>query len=113
MVENVPIRAAGFFQGIGQDGHKVEGSVIVDCLGQLMDGAVVPRQPCRIDRYRSYPTRTTAIHNPNPMPSNTPFSFLYTPPTIAPVIGANKNVIPINESSSIFLPSLMQHLFSV
>ena len=42
MVEDVGVGAAGFFEGVGQDGQAVEGPIIVDALGQLDDRALVP-----------------------------------------------------------------------
>ncbi len=37
--------AAGVFQGVGQKREAVEGAVVVDNLGHLADGAVVPGEP--------------------------------------------------------------------
>ena len=40
--EDLGIGAAGFFEGIGEDGEAVEGAVGVDALGDLGDGGLVP-----------------------------------------------------------------------
>ncbi len=49
MVKDVPVVAAGFFQGVGQNRQAVEGAVVVDGLGQLGESrAVVPTQPRRV-----------------------------------------------------------------
>src|SRR5262249_27144112 len=40
VAENVLVRAAGVFEGIGQDRHPVEGSLVVDGLGDPGDRAV-------------------------------------------------------------------------
>lgn len=45
VAEDVLVRAAGFFQGVGQHRQAVEGSLLVDGLSELRDGAVTPRQP--------------------------------------------------------------------
>jgi len=42
VAEDVGIRAPGVFKGVGQDGQAVEGSLIVDGLGELWESAVVP-----------------------------------------------------------------------
>lgn len=44
MVEEMGVRASRFFQRVRQDWQAVEGPVVVDGLGDLGDGAVVPRQ---------------------------------------------------------------------
>jgi hypothetical protein len=38
-------RAAGFLEGIGEDGKAVEGTVFVDGAGELRDGSGVPGEP--------------------------------------------------------------------
>jgi hypothetical protein len=43
--EQVGVRAAGVFEGVGQDRQVVEGAVVVDVPGDRGDGAVVPLQP--------------------------------------------------------------------
>ena len=43
MVKDFPVVAAGVFQGVGQDRQAVEGAVVVDHLGYLGNGTVVPR----------------------------------------------------------------------
>ena len=40
MAENVGIGAAGFFEGVGKVRQAVKGSVIINGLGELGDGAV-------------------------------------------------------------------------
>src|ERR1022692_393097 len=40
--------ATGFVQGVSQDGHSVESTVVVDRLGQLDDGG---RKPYGVERY--------------------------------------------------------------
>jgi hypothetical protein len=45
MVKDFSVVTAGFFQGVGKDGYAVEGSVVVDGLGQLTDGAMARCQP--------------------------------------------------------------------
>src|SRR5262249_7950132 len=40
--ENVGVSATGFLKSIGQDGHQVEVSVVVNGLGQFRDSAIVP-----------------------------------------------------------------------
>ena len=42
VTENVGIGAAGVFQGVGEKGEAVEGAIIVDELGHLGHGPVVP-----------------------------------------------------------------------
>jgi hypothetical protein len=36
VAQDVLIRAAGIFQGVSQDGHAVEGTVVVDGLGETV-----------------------------------------------------------------------------
>src|ERR1700728_2699071 len=43
MAEDVLVRAAGVFEGISQDGHAVESTVVVDGLGQAGDAGREPR----------------------------------------------------------------------
>jgi hypothetical protein len=42
VLQDVGVGAAGIFQCVGQDRQAVEGAVVVDCLGQLDDGAGIP-----------------------------------------------------------------------
>ncbi len=49
VIQNVGVGAAGFFKGIGQDGHTVEGTLIVDGLGDFLHRAVVLGQPRAMD----------------------------------------------------------------
>ncbi len=49
VVEDVLVVAAGYFEGVGQDGKAVKGSVVVDALGQIDHRAVVPVEPCWVD----------------------------------------------------------------
>src|SRR5262245_835511 len=49
VVENLRVGAAGFLQSVGKDRHDVVAAVVVDGLGQLGDGAVVPGEPSGID----------------------------------------------------------------
>jgi hypothetical protein len=44
MSQNVGVRAASFFEGVGKDGEAVESAVVVDALGQGTDSAGQPRQ---------------------------------------------------------------------
>jgi hypothetical protein len=48
MAQNVLFRTARFFQGVGKNRQAVEGSVLIDALGDLPYRAVVPRQPSGI-----------------------------------------------------------------
>jgi hypothetical protein len=47
VIQDVKVRATGFFEGIGQDRHSLEGTLVVDGLGYLRDRAEarVPSQP--------------------------------------------------------------------
>src|SRR5579884_400284 len=45
VIKDVGVCATGFFQSVCQYGQTVEGALIVDTLGQLRDGAVVPSKP--------------------------------------------------------------------
>src|SRR5438477_2682646 len=47
--EDVGVVTAGVFQGVGKDGQAVEGPVVVDGLGELDQGGVVPDEPGRVD----------------------------------------------------------------
>jgi hypothetical protein len=47
--EDVLVVAAGVEQSVGQDGHTVEGSLLVDALRDLRDGSIVPVEPSRIN----------------------------------------------------------------
>src|SRR5262249_31616754 len=49
VVEDGLVGAAGILQGIGQDRHPVEGTVVVNGLGNLGDRAVVPGEPGRVE----------------------------------------------------------------
>jgi hypothetical protein len=48
VVENVLIVAPGVLQGVGKDRQAVEGTVVVDGLGDPANCAVVPGEPCRV-----------------------------------------------------------------
>ena len=43
MIQNVGVGAAGVFEGVGEDGEAVEGTVGVDGFGELRDGGGEPR----------------------------------------------------------------------
>src|SRR5262249_7365436 len=45
VTEDVGVGATGLFQGVGQDRQAVEGSLVVDRLGQPGNRAVIPGQP--------------------------------------------------------------------
>jgi hypothetical protein len=45
VAEDVGVSAAGVLQGVGEDRSAVEGTVVVDRLGQLGDSTVLRRQP--------------------------------------------------------------------
>ena len=53
VAEDAGVLAPGFVEGIGQNGHSVESTIVVDGLGDLDHGAVVPRQPRRINGNRT------------------------------------------------------------
>jgi hypothetical protein len=48
VLDYLPIIAAGILQGIGQDGHLVEGSVVVDGEGKVTDTGGLP---ARVEGY--------------------------------------------------------------
>ena len=54
MVEDVGVGATSLFQSISQDGQSVKGTLIVDAVSQLGDGAAVPSQPRIINKVESY-----------------------------------------------------------
>jgi len=60
--EDRGIRAAGFFQGIGQDGQAVEGSVVVDAFGEGVHGRRLPRGVERDGAKRIAEDATTKSH---------------------------------------------------
>lgn len=49
VIQDIGVGTAGFFEGVGKDGHSVEGTVIVDGLGNPLNRAVVPGQPRKIN----------------------------------------------------------------
>src|SRR5437660_271594 len=53
MNQDVTIVAARLLQGLGKEGHPSECAVVVDSLGNLPHGAVVPQQPVRVNRDRA------------------------------------------------------------
>ncbi len=55
--QNVSIVAAGFFEGVSQDGEAVKGPVVVDALGDGAHQPVVPEPPNRL------PVKLTAVIN--------------------------------------------------
>ena len=52
VLQHVRVVAAGFFQGVGENGQPVEGPLLVDGLCQVRDGAVVPGQLGRLESRR-------------------------------------------------------------
>src|SRR5262249_12215567 len=53
VVEDNGVLAPGVFQGIGEHRQAAEGPLVVDGPGQPDHGAAVPRQPCRVETWRS------------------------------------------------------------
>src|SRR5947209_19283311 len=49
VAQDVRVRAAGLFEGVGQDGHTVEGPLVVDGLGNFGHGAAAPNKPRGVD----------------------------------------------------------------
>jgi hypothetical protein len=45
MLEHVGVGAAGFFEGVGQDGHSLEGAFVINALSEPWDGAAIPGEP--------------------------------------------------------------------
>src|SRR5262249_45665523 len=48
VVEDGGVVAAGGFEGVGEGGKVVEGALRVDCLGEPMNGPVVPAEPGQV-----------------------------------------------------------------
>jgi hypothetical protein len=51
--QNVFMMATRFHQGVRQDGQVLEAPFIVDGLGELRDGGVIPHQPTRVHDNKS------------------------------------------------------------
>src|SRR5262249_44975817 len=59
VVEDVGVRAAGFFKSICQDRHPAEGPLLVDGLGDPTNRAVIPGKPGRsnVNRAKRVPEK--------------------------------------------------------
>jgi hypothetical protein len=49
MVKDVGVGAAGFFERISKYRHSVEDPLVIYGLGNVLDGAVIPGEPSRVD----------------------------------------------------------------
>ena len=58
VVEDVGVVAAGFFNGIGQNGHAVECTLLVDGLSHFGDCAILPGEPNGFNGERTERKRT-------------------------------------------------------
>jgi hypothetical protein len=84
MIQNVGIGAAGFFEGVGQNGQTVESAVVIDRLSQLRESAFVPRQPSGTERDKMEEVAPDVTKNPSLggllgrviLPKGKPGSFL-------------------------------------
>src|SRR5262249_52371699 len=47
--ENMSVMAPSVFEGVGQNGHSVEGPVVIDGPGDLAHGAIIPCHPSGVE----------------------------------------------------------------
>jgi hypothetical protein len=72
VIQDVGIVAAGFFQGIGQDGQLFESPPVVDVLSDVSDASRIPRQPGwgdnrhRVKRIGNDTTEQVGLRKSNP-----------------------------------------------